>query len=64
MINLDIELQIELGDAAVEAIFNTHGIVFVNENSASLCECQRLNSGMEIFITRLRIGLARSFGFR
>merc|ERR1712241_1631412 len=32
----NVEEHIELGDAAVEAIFNTHGIVFVNENSASL----------------------------
>ena len=38
--DLKFALQIELGDAAVEAIFNTHGIVFVNENSASLCECE------------------------
>merc|ERR1711978_175977 len=32
----NVKEHIELGDAAVEAIFNTHGIVFVNENSASL----------------------------
>ena len=42
MIFLDsqIALQIELGDAAVEALFNVHGIVFTMENSAELCECK------------------------